>query len=1097
MLLGIRWGSLRTKIIAWSFVPTAIILAAVAWVTFTAYQRVTEDLVIERDQKLTRLSTGELAAGLSEYTGILKEYSGLLADLARNAYVFESEHPAAQRNALRRARSRFEGFDGGVLVLDNQGTIVAAEPERPDAVGQNWSNRSYFRHMLRSPGPVFSDIVADGPQGTEAIVVAVPIRGDQGQFEGIMVGMFRLGATTVSPFYSDIARLGIGESGSAYLVDGNGRLIYHSDPGRIGDDFSTQAIVQEVLGGKMGALRTRDLDGRDIVASFAPVPGTPWGLVSEAAWATLTSGIRGYQQFLLLLLALGIAVPALVVAVGVKRLTKPITDLIGAAQEVAAGNFGQTISASTGDEVEELAEQFNFMSAQLRESYAHLEQRVADRTKELAALNAIAAVVSRSLDLEEILTDALDKTLEVMEIESGGIYLLDEDTGMLSVATYRGFSPQFVAGVDRLKVGEGFSGRVAQANQPVVVRDVSTDPRLTRMVVREEGLRSLASVPLSSRGEVLGTLFAVTRGYREFTDEDVQLLTSIGHQIGVAIENAHLFEAERHRRQEATLLAEMAKLTSGTLDLDEVLRLTAKYAVDVFDVHCCCVFVYDEKKGTLRPAAHIGFDDQVVTAVAGAEFSPSDGMRRTVFEGLQPMIVEDVPSDPFLSPQGLLDPQSALVVPIEVGGRRLGAMQLSTQRPRRRRFSAEEGELALALANQAAMAIENARFFEAEQRRAEQFRVISEVGRRITSIMAVDELLRQMTRLIRDAFEYYGVGIGLIEGDELVFTTGAGSFWDAPQFQPMSLKVGQQGITGWVAQSGEPLLVPDVSREPRYYRVPVPQAKKSRSELAVPMKAKGMVIGVLDVESDRQDAFDESDLVVLQSLANQAAIVIENARLYEQAQQLAVVEERNRLARELHDAVTQTLFSASLIAEALPTIWESDQDKGRQLLGEMQRLSRGALAEMRTLLLELRPAALVEARLGDLLHQLGEAVTGRTGVSVAVTVEGEGELPSDVHVALYRISQEALNNVVKHARASHVTVGLHCVLSQLPSQAGREGGKVELHISDDGCGFDPSRVLPGRLGLGIMRERAQAIGATFKIESQPGYGTQVMAVWKG
>jgi nitrate/nitrite-specific signal transduction histidine kinase len=1098
MLLGIRWGGLRTKIIAWSFVPTAIILAAVAWVTYIAYQQVTEDLVIERDQKLTRLSTGELAAGLAEYTGILKEYSGLLADLARDAYVFGSEHPAAQRNALRRARSRFEGFDGGVLVLDNQGTIVAAEPERPDVLGQNWSNRPYFRHMLRSPGPVFSDIVADGPQGAEVVIVAVPIRGDQGQFEGIMVGMFHLGATTVSPFYGDIARLGIGESGSAYLVDGNGRVIYHSDPNRIGDDFSTQTIVQEVLGGKMGALRTRDLDGRDIVASFAPVPGTPWGLVSEATWAALTSGSQGYQRFLLLLLVLGVAVPALVVAVGVTRITRPITELIGAAQEVAAGNFGQTISASTGDEVEELAEQFNFMSAQLQESYAHLERRVADRTKELAALNAIAAVVSRSLDLEEILNDALDKTLEVIGVEAGGIYLLGEGAEMLSIATYRGFNPQFVAGIDRLRVGEGFSGRVAQSGQPLVVRDVSADSRLTRAVVREEGLRSLASFPLSSRGRVLGTLFAVTHGYREFTDQDVQLLTSIGHQIGVAIENAHLFEAERRRRKEATLLVEMARLISGTLDLDEVLRLTAEYAVDVFNVHCCCIFVYDEGKGTLRPAAQIGFDDQVVDAITGAEFFPSDRMRRTVFESLQPLIVEDVPSDPLLSPQGLLDPQSALMVPLEVGGRRLGVMQLSTQRPQRRRFSTEEGELALAMANQAAMLIENARLFEAEQRRAEQFRVISEVGHRITSIMAVDELLGQMTRLIKGAFNYHGVGIGLIEGDELIFTTGAGSFWDDPQFQPVSLKVGQQGITGWVASTGEPLLVPDVSQEPRYYLVPVPQAKKTRSELAVPMKVKGATIGVLDVESDRLGAFDDSDFVVLQSLANQAAIAVENARLYEQAQQLAVVEERNRLARELHDAVTQTLFSASLIAEALPTVWESDQDKGRQLLGEIRRLSRGALAEMRTLLLELRPTALVEARLADLLHQLGEAVTGRTGVSVTVSMEGEGDLPSDVHVALYRIAQEALNNVVKHARASHVAVSLRRALSLPPLQAGwTEGGRVELYISDNGCGFDPSCVLPGRLGLGIMRERAQAVGATLEVESQPGHGTQVMAVWKG
>ena len=193
----------------------------------------------------------------------------------------------------------------------------------------------------------------------------------------------------------------------------------------------------------------------------------------------------------------------------------------------------------------------------------------------------------------------------------------------------------------------------------------------------------------------------------------------------------------------------------------------------------------------------------------------------------------------------------------------------------------------------------------------------------------------------------------------------------------------------------------------------------AKSWLGVPMIAGDEVLGIIAVQSyTTENVYDEEHLNLLPTIAAQAAIAIENARLYEQARQLAVMEERQRLARELHDAVTQTLFSASLIAEALPTIWESDQDEGRQLLQDLRQLSRGALAEMRTLLMELRPAALVEANMADLLRQLGEAVTGRTGVPVTVTVEGQYKFPPDVHVALYRIAQEALNNVVKHAQAS-------------------------------------------------------------------------------
>jgi signal transduction histidine kinase len=181
----------------------------------------------------------------------------------------------------------------------------------------------------------------------------------------------------------------------------------------------------------------------------------------------------------------------------------------------------------------------------------------------------------------------------------------------------------------------------------------------------------------------------------------------------------------------------------------------------------------------------------------------------------------------------------------------------------------------------------------------------------------------------------------------------------------------------------------------------------------------------------------------------------------------------------------------------LPDLWESDKTEGRQLLKELRQLSRGALAEMRTLLLELRPTVLVEARLSDLLRQLTEAVIGRTGIPVVVSVDKECEVPSDVHVALYRIAQEVLNNVVKHAHATQVAVGLRCTSLAQETSPPTTGGErsVELCISDNGRGFDPNCVPSDRLGLGIIRERAQAIGASLEIESEPGAGTRVSVVW--
>jgi signal transduction histidine kinase len=209
-----------------------------------------------------------------------------------------------------------------------------------------------------------------------------------------------------------------------------------------------------------------------------------------------------------------------------------------------------------------------------------------------------------------------------------------------------------------------------------------------------------------------------------------------------------------------------------------------------------------------------------------------------------------------------------------------------------------------------------------------------------------------------------------------------------------------------------------------------------------------------------------------------------NEMLQQKAAQEAVSAERTRLARDLHDAVTQTLFSATLIADVLPDIWNMNEQVGQRRLGELRQLTRGALAEMRMLLVELRPNALVEVPLPTLLRQLSEALTGRARIDIQFSSEGERALPSDVQVAFYRIAQEALNNVVKHSKASQAAVMLLL------------GEQVRLSITDDGAGFDPSTVTADHLGLKIMCERSDAIGAKFNLYSEPGEGTQVTVTWQ-
>ncbi len=546
-----------------------------------------------------------------------------------------------------------------------------------------------------------------------------------------------------------------------------------------------------------------------------------------------------------------------------------------------------------------------------------LEKQVAERTRELSAVNAISAVVSHSLDLDVMLVDALDETLSVMAIEAGGIYILDQANGLLTIAAQRGFSPGLIDAIDRLRVGEGFSGRVAQSGKALVVRDISADSRLTRSAVMDEGLHSLASVPLQAKGEILGTLFTVTRGYRTFTDRDIDLLTAIGHQIGVAVENANLYQDTRDRLAQLTALQETAMAVASTLELGRLLRLIVQQATSLLQADSGILNLVDWDAG----------EDEVVAEIGSA--ASSVGNRSSL--------------------QGSLS-----------GWATLHKQTVTLNDP------------------------------------------------------STDDRVDQL-------------GLAALEG-----------------------------------KKGTPI------------------GNAAVAPLTIRERAIGSLV-LLDKQKG-QDNFSQNDLDLLQTFANQAATAIENARLYEQAQRLAVVEERQRLARELHDSVTQALYGVTLYAEATTRQLASGETAlAGEYLHELRDTAQEALREMRLLIFELRPSILETEGLVTALRARLESVEERAGRETQFTRDGETPLPAEVEEGLYRIAQEALNNALKHANAQNVSVNLS-----------RSDDMVVLEIADDGIGFDADVAINnGGLGLDGMKERAAQIGGSLVLDSRPGKGTRV------
>lgn len=461
--------------------------------------------------------------------------------------------------------------------------------------------------------------------------------------------------------------------------------------------------------------------------------------------------------------------------------------------------------------------------------------------------------------------------------------------------------------------------------------------------------------------------------------------------------------------------------------------------------------------------------------------------------------VQDVPADPRAFPgMGI---QSILVAPLIFEHQSIGVLAVTDKI--QGFFTSEDKSVLSLLATNAAIGMENARLYQQERQArhdAERRIAISAALFDILAVLNSDQPIERLLEYIADrSRELLSADATMIRHVDAVGRTATTVASSAlpPEFESIHVTPFYHGVSDQKLIQREPVVIPDI---PAAYAARLEgtgqldqlqragmeaERKHFKSMLKVPLFVQNQIYGALTIYYRAHYEFSEEDIRLAMTLADQLSLAIENASLRGAQAQAAVTAERNRLARDLHDAVTQTLFSATLIADVLPRLWERNPVEGRRRLEEVRQLTRGALAEMRTLLLELRPSALEDASLPDLLHHLTDAFTGRSRIPASLQINGEIELPTDVKLVVYRITQEALNNISKHALASQVAVVLE-----------KNGPRVLLKINDDGRGFNPTVTRGNHLGMGIMRERAESIGASLIIDSVPGKGTQISLHWQ-
>jgi GAF domain-containing protein len=510
---------------------------------------------------------------------------------------------------------------------------------------------------------------------------------------------------------------------------------------------------------------------------------------------------------------------------------------------------------------------------------AQLFEETKRRLEEMTALYQTSLDITAQLEMSGLLKSLVERAVTLLEAKAGGIYLYDPEREELSIAIGYGRAEKCVG--TTLKPGEGMAGKVFQTGEPLIVDDYRTWEGRAPVYEADQPFTAALEVPLRWQEQIIGVL-AIDADVQErtFNQEDIWLATLFASQAAVAIENARLYAAGRKQLHRLEELAAASQRITADLDLAYVLEEMGAQALTTLEAERVAIFLLDWETDRLSCAYSSGLSPEYVNET---EHHHRELRGSHILSFSEPIHVLDAQSDLVSEDMWEATIKEGIhtfaVLPLTSKGRGVGA--LAIYRDAIKAFEPEVLALAQSFANQAAVAIENARIYEEERKRIAQLELIGETTQKIASILDLDELLLQVARMIGDTFGYYQTSILLVEAgsDELVLRASVGPLGEA-LIDRLRLKISREGITGWVAHSGEPLLVNDTSREPRHY--PVEGSQRTGSELAVPIKLKGEVIGVLDVQAVELDAFSQDDVFILQALANQLAIAIENARLYQQ-----------------------------------------------------------------------------------------------------------------------------------------------------------------------------------------------------------------------
>jgi GAF domain-containing protein len=526
---------------------------------------------------------------------------------------------------------------------------------------------------------------------------------------------------------------------------------------------------------------------------------------------------------------------------------------------------------------------------------ARLFQQTESRNRELQSLYAVASTISQSLEIETLLQAALKTTINVLEVDAGRVYLLDEKTNTLHIAANYGLPADQLSEIESYAPGQGIIGKIFDDKQPMAFADVTNDPGYNALARSGRGLswgfRSAVGLPITIRQKPLGVIYVYGRTVREFSAQDIGLLSAIGGQIGFAIENARLFQETEQRAKQQEALNVIAIATSQSLNLEELFEIAADKTVEVTGRQRINFRIKDPATGKVNVVAYRGFTKEEIEAL---RLMTSHPMSEQVFASGHPLVINDRPA--FRA--GTLLPQTQAVawIPVKSRANVVGVLGISDNQSRP--FSSSEVQVLQAIGNVIGVAIENARLFSETEARYQELQTLHEISRAILESVDIKVM---MEWILDQAVEIGGFDIGIVRlltpnGDALEPVASRG------YREPDNVQIHRKKLNGYTSGAGTTRVIDDK----KIRVVDLTQTSGNRTfkkeevstVVAIPLRSHDDVLGVIQLGSRTPRQFQQSELRILDAIGGQAGIAIQKARLHEATRRQAGELEKSNASKD-------------------------------------------------------------------------------------------------------------------------------------------------------------------------------------------------------